>query len=99
MTVVGASCYFIFYRYYFFGKIQSNWMDKIPEEKQEKLASINKRNWGYDTHYEPTLDISMRKKIRESLGKDYKLIPKFEFYQVENRTIEEVIEEENNIEF
>ncbi len=38
MTVVGAGCFWIYYRYYFYGKIQSNWMDRIPEETQIQLA-------------------------------------------------------------
>jgi len=32
MTVVGVWGMWIYYRYYFFGKIQANWMDYESEE-------------------------------------------------------------------
>ncbi len=99
MTVVGGACVFIYYRYYFFGKIQSNWMDRIPEEKQIEIAKINKRNFGYENHYVPTLEISIKKKIQESMGNDYKRISRIEILSDETRTREQIMDEENNMEF
>ena len=33
MIGVSAMGFFIYYRYYFFGKVQSNFMDFIPDEE------------------------------------------------------------------
>ena len=99
MTIAGAGLYFIFYRYYFFGKIQSNWIDSIPEEKQIELANVNKRDWGYNQHYKPSLEISMRKRIKEVLGDDYKEVHKIEIFEEDRRPLKKILEEENNFKF
>lgn len=74
-------------------------MDKIPEEKQIELAKLNKRDWGYEQHYEPKLEISMRKRIRQEMGEDYKGVSRVERFSMENRTIKRILEEENRVEF
>ena len=42
-SAAALSVYAVFHRYYFYGKIQANWLDKIPEENQKRLAQENKR--------------------------------------------------------
>merc|ERR1712125_187512 len=72
--VSGVALYLgaVFYRYYYFHVTQARYARDLPEEQQEEAAEINKRNWGYGQYYEPTLERSMKKRLYNELGDNYK---------------------------
>ena len=55
----------IYYRYYFYAKIQSKWSDYLTEEEQQEMANINKRDWGKRKYFQPKLANSRKKKLYE----------------------------------
>ena len=63
--------YWLFHRYYFFGKDTTKQLNKIPVDERIKMAQLNKRNFGYGVYYEPTLERSRKKEIMEVMGSSY----------------------------
>lgn len=87
----------ILYRYYFFGKIKSLWNKYIPEEEWIKRAQENKRDWGYNAVYKPTLARSTKKAMLETLGENYRYPEAWpERYMIETKSLEQIMEEEEN---
>ena len=71
---MGASAlliYFFFHRYYFFGKEAVRSRRKISPEDQEAMAQLNKRNFGFGSHYQPTWEKSRKKQIMDVMGEHY----------------------------
>ncbi len=100
MVAAGIGFTWVYYRYYFFGKIQANWLDRESEQTQQELAKLNMGKFGYGYTYQPTLERSMKKKIRDSLGEDYKIFePHFQEEQIDPRPRYQIIEEENKAVF
>mmetsp|Transcript_10967 Transcript_10967/g.12581 ORF Transcript_10967/g.12581 Transcript_10967/m.12581 type:complete len:125 (-) Transcript_10967:165-539(-) len=95
---LGVWLYSIFYRYYFFGKVQAYWQTTIPEDEWRRRAQVNKRDWGYKPLYMPHLERSRKKQIYDVLGvENYRKASEFpERYMGENRTLEEILSEEEN---
>jgi hypothetical protein len=56
-------CYYVFHRYYFFGKDTAKNLNRLSEEERTKMAQLNKRNFGYGVYYQPTLERSRKKQI------------------------------------
>lgn len=63
--------YWVFHRYYFFGKETSKNLNKFSEEQRIQMAKMNKRQFGYGVYYQPTLERSRKKQILEAMGADY----------------------------
>ena len=96
-TALGIWLYAIMYRYYFFGKIQAYWQTTIPDEEWQRRAQENKRDWGYNAIYRPTLARSKKRQLMEALGSDYKFADTYaERFMIETRTLEQIYEEEDN---
>ena len=71
---MGASAliiYYFFHRYYFFGKEAAKSRRKISPEVQEANAQLNKRMFGFDSHYRPTWEKSRKKQIMDVMGEQY----------------------------
>lgn len=67
--LIGA--YFLFDRYYFFGKHATQAYRATPEEVWEQRGKDNKRRWGYKSVYRPTLERSRKKQILEAMGSKF----------------------------
>ena len=65
LLVTGGFCY---YRYKMMGKLAVIREARMTPEERKKVAELNKRPWGFDNTYKPTLEISLKKKLREELG-------------------------------
>ncbi|EGR33545.1 hypothetical protein IMG5_049820 [Ichthyophthirius multifiliis] len=90
--------YWLFDRYYFFGKNATKDIRKDSDQVWEQRAQINKRNWGYGATYKPTLERSMKKVLYAD--PNYKYAEEWpERYMGETRTLEEIMEEEENWEY
>jgi hypothetical protein len=63
--------YWLYHRYYFFGKEATKAMRRRGEEENIRMANLNKRHFGYGIYYEPTLERSRRKQIMEAMGENY----------------------------
>ena len=63
--------YWLFHRYYFFGKEATKSLNKFSEEERQQMAKLNKRKFGYGVYYEPTLERSRKKQIMEAMGASY----------------------------
>lgn len=63
MGALAIGGYFILYRYYFFGKQATQAQRNTPAEVWEQRAKDNKRKWGYNSVYQPTLERSRKKQI------------------------------------
>ena len=55
--------YWIFHRYYFFGKDTTKSLGRFSEQERANMAKLNKRSFGYGAYYEPTLEKSRKKQI------------------------------------
>lgn len=72
MTAVAIYAYWIFHRYYFFGKEATKHNRRQTEQELLRRAAQNKRHFGYaQDYYTPTLERSRKKKIMEAMGESY----------------------------
>lgn len=71
-TFIGM--YFLLHRYYFFGKHTAMAQRSVAPEEWQKRADDNKRDWGYNSFYKPTLPISYKLKIQEVMGGNHTLL-------------------------
>lgn len=71
MGLTAIYFYWLFHRYYFFGKDTTMMLNRYSEEERRKMAELNKRNFGYGVYYQPTLERSRKKQIMEAMGADY----------------------------
>lgn len=55
MGITAIYFYWLFHRYYFFGKDTTMIMNRYTEEERRKMAELNKRSFGYGHYYKPTL--------------------------------------------
>eukprot|EP01016_Furgasonia_blochmanni_P025145 TRINITY_DN270_c0_g1_i1.p1 TRINITY_DN270_c0_g1~~TRINITY_DN270_c0_g1_i1.p1 ORF type:complete len:217 (+),score=59.71 TRINITY_DN270_c0_g1_i1:3-653(+) len=89
--------YWVFRRYYFFGKDAANHNARFSDEEWTRRAAENKRNWGYHANYKPELARSRKKLMLETLGDKYEYpLPWAERFMIETKSVEKVMEEENN---
>jgi hypothetical protein len=63
MIGVGVWAYYLFHRYYFFGKMAVNNQRLYSEEEHLRRAQNNKRDFGFGYYYVPTLERSRKKLI------------------------------------
>jgi hypothetical protein len=47
--------YWLFHRYYFFGKMAAKNQRAVSEEENQRRAQLNKGNFGFQFQYVPTL--------------------------------------------
>ena len=90
---VGATllwCYFMFHRYYFFGKWAAKNQRSHSVEENMRRAQANKRYHGFVPMYQPTLERSRKRQIMELLGKDYDQAVAFEDRMTSFGTMEEL---------
>ena len=71
MGAFALICYYYFHRYYFFGKEAVLSRRKHTPEALESMAQLNKRNFGFGAHYQPTWEKSRRKQIMDVMGEQY----------------------------
>lgn len=72
MGAFGIWAYWIFHRYYFFGKEATKHSRRQTEDELLRRAAHNKRQFGYGMdYYTPTLEISRKKLIMEAMGESY----------------------------
>ena len=83
-------CYYMFHRYYFFGKWAVINQRKQSEQTNLDRAAGNKRYHGFVPIYVPTLERSRKKLIMELLGKDYDQAIPFEDRMICNATFEDL---------
>ena len=60
------------FRYGYFHKIQTKAERNLSPELQREYAENNKRHWGYNQYYVPTLKRSRKRKLMLELGNNYK---------------------------
>ena len=60
---VAIGCYYAFHRYYFFGKEAAKNQRRQSVAENERRAALNRRNFGFQDRYEPTLERSRKKMI------------------------------------
>eukprot|EP01017_Pseudomicrothorax_dubius_P035511 TRINITY_DN497_c0_g1_i1.p1 TRINITY_DN497_c0_g1~~TRINITY_DN497_c0_g1_i1.p1 ORF type:complete len:162 (+),score=48.62 TRINITY_DN497_c0_g1_i1:28-513(+) len=97
MTAVGLFLFANAYRYYFHGKIAAYWRKVIPEEEWVRRAELDKRNWGYNAIYRPTIARSRKRVIMELLGDQYRPAEDYSARAtIETRTVQQIMDEENN---
>jgi hypothetical protein len=69
MGAFGIWAYWIFHRYYFFGKEATKHSRRQTEDELLRRAAHNKRQFGYGMdYYTPTLERSRKKLIMEAMG-------------------------------
>ena len=68
MTAAGIYLFYKFHKYYMWHKHAANYLDYTSEEEQARIAKANKRNFGYNLRYVPTLEISRKMEMYEELG-------------------------------
>ena len=56
-------CYWAFHRYYFFGKDSVKAQRRVPQDELVRRAALNKRDFGFQGRYQPTLERSRKKMI------------------------------------
>ena len=96
-TVIWA--YWLFHRYYFFGKDAVKSQRGVPEAEQIRRANLNKRYFGFQTQYQPTLERSRKRMIMELLGDQYDSAIAFEDRMLQIATFEDMqakIDSEND---
>ena len=71
MGATAVYIYWLFHRYYFFGKDTTKSLNRFNEKERENMAQLNKRNFGYGVYYQPTLERSRKKQILEAMGNSY----------------------------
>ena len=71
MGATAIYLYWLFHRYYFFGKDTTKSLNRLSEEERIQMAQRNKRNFGYGNYYQPTLERSRKKQIMEAMGASY----------------------------
>ncbi|EAR99761.1 transmembrane protein, putative (macronuclear) [Tetrahymena thermophila SB210] len=97
-TVLAYYGWWLYDRYYLFGKNATQDIRKDTTEVWEKRAALNKRNWGYNAHYKPELERSMKKVLYAD--PNYKFPIEWpERYMAETKTLEQVMDEEENWEY
>jgi hypothetical protein len=82
--------YYLFHKYYFFGKMAIKNQRNVSFEENERRAQMNKRNFGFGLYYEPTLKNSRKKLILETLGDNYDRAAQFEDRLLDIATFEEL---------
>lgn len=87
--------YWIFHRYYFFGKDASKSMADFTPEQRQKMAELNKSNFGYGAYYKPTLERSRKKQIMAVMGDSYDRAIESEDVFLVMRSFEELEEKIN----
>lgn len=91
--------YWLFHRYYFFGKHAVQGQRSVSEEENLRRAEHNKRNFGFQFTYTPTLERSRKRQIMELLGENYDHAVAFEDRLIDIATFEDMqahIDEEND---
>lgn len=91
--------YYVFHKYYFFGKLAVKSQRSVSEEENQRRAQINKKNLGFQFQYVPTLERSRKKQIMQLLGDNYDVAVKFEDRLIDHATFEQLqarIDEEND---
>ena len=68
MTAAAIYLFYKTHKYYMWHKHSANYLDYTNEEQQARIASANKRNFGYNTRYVPTLPISKKLQMYTELG-------------------------------
>lgn len=63
MLGVTVWAYWLFHRYYFFGKMAVKNQRAAGEQENKRRAELNKRDLGFAFSYQPTLERSRKKLI------------------------------------
>jgi hypothetical protein len=91
--------YWLFHRYYFFGKHAVQSQRKASEQENSRRAALNKGDFGFQFQYKPTLERSRKRQIMELLGDNYDHSIAFEDRLIDIATFEQLqatIDEEND---
>jgi hypothetical protein len=99
MGAVAIWAYWLFHRYYFFGKWVTKNQRAVSEEENKRRAAHNKGTFGFGHYYTPTLERSRKKLILETLGADYDRAVLFEDRLLDLKSMEELqakIDNEND---
>jgi hypothetical protein len=91
--------YWLFHRYYFFGKHAVQGQRSVSEEENLRRAEHNKNNFGFQFTYRPTLERSRKRQIMELLGDNYDHAVAFEDRLIDIATFEDMqahIDQEND---
>lgn len=72
MIPVGIAIGLKYNQIYFYGKNQAKKQDNLTEEQHKQNAEQMRGRWGYTQRYQPKNPNSMKHKLYNELGDDYK---------------------------
>ncbi len=82
--------YWLFHRYYFFGKWVTKNQRELTEKEIQARADHNRHNYGFGGVYQPTYERSRKKQIMELLGDQYDVSIRFEDRMLQIETFEQL---------
>ena len=68
MTAAGLYLFSILHNYYMWHRSAAFQLDSISQAEQARIARENKRNFGFNLRYNPTLEISKKREMYDELG-------------------------------